>query len=68
MDAAWASFCAGGKKEIPNSSHPSFSQRILTGLEGLPASEVRGLCLESFLRQHLLHRERRRRAIGYLLL
>ena len=36
-------------------------------LEGLPVSEVHGLCLESFLRQHLLHRERRR-AVGSLLL
>ena len=32
-----------------------------------PTTEVRGLCLESFLRQHLLHRERRR-AVSYLLL
>ena len=30
-------------------------------------SEVHGLCLESFLRQHVLRRERRR-AVGYLLL
>ena len=49
-----------------NSSHSSFSQGILAGLGGLPTSEVRGLCLESFLRQHVLHKERRR-AVGYLL-
>ena len=37
------------------------------GRAGLPTSEVHELCLESFLRQHLLHRERRR-AVGSLLL
>ena len=44
-----------------------FSQRNLARLEGLPTSEVHGLCLESFLHQHLPHRERRR-AVGSLLL
>ena len=52
---------------MTNSSRPSFSQANLAGLEGLPTSEVHGLCLESILRQHLLHRERRR-AVGSLLL
>ena len=46
---------------------PSFPQANLAGLEGLPTSEVHGLCLESFLRQHLLHKERWR-AVGSLLL
>ena len=45
-----------------------FPQANLAGLEGLPTSEeVHGLCLESFLRQHLPHRERRH-AVGSLLL
>ena len=56
-----------GWNRITNSSRPSLSHGILAGLEGLPTSAVRGLCLESFLRRHhLLHRERRR-AIGCLL-
>ena len=42
-------------------------QRFPGEFEGLPASEMHGLCLESFLRQHLLLRERRR-AVGSLLL
>ena len=61
------SFCAGAKTEITNSSRPSFPQGILAGSEGLPTSEVRGLRPDSFLRQDLLHRARRR-ADGYLLL
>ena len=53
---------------ITNSIHPSFSQANLAGLEGLPTSEVHGLCLESFLRQHLPYRERWRAAGSLLLL
>ena len=61
------SFVRGLENNHENSSRPSFSQGILAGLEGLPTSEVRGLCVESFLRQHPFHRKRRR-AVGYLLL
>ena len=57
----------GCSKRIANSNRLNFSQGILAGLEGLSTSEVHGLSLESFLRQHLLHRKRRR-AVGYLLL
>ena len=52
---------------VTSISGPSVSEGSLYGLEGLPTSEVHGLCLESFLRQCLLHRERRR-AVGSLLL
>ena len=61
-----AVFC-GCRKKIANRSHPSFSPGISAGLEALPTSEVHGLYRESFLRQRLLHKERRR-AVGYLLL
>ena len=54
-------------ENITLSSRPSFSQSTLAGLEGLPTSEVHGLCLESFLRRRMLHRERRR-AVDYLVL
>ena len=67
VDATRVSFFCDCRKIMKSSSGPIFSQGILTGLEGLPTSEMHGLCLESFLRQHLLHREGRR-AVGYLLL
>ena len=54
-------------ENITLSSRPSFSQSTLAGLEGLPTSEVHRLCLESFLRRRMLHRERRR-AVDYLVL
>ena len=74
-DGIWVSFCAGVKTESSQTaaavpafpSRPSFSQGILARLGELPTSEVRGLRLESFLRQHLLPRARRR-AVGYQLL
>ena len=62
VDVTWVSFCAGAKKESQTAPPQLFPGGILAGLEGLPTSEVHGLCLESFLRQHLLH------AVGYLLL
>ena len=79
MDGTWVPFCAGAKTGSQTAavpafpSRPSFSQPSqlfpgdLAGLEELQTSEVRGLRLESILRQHLLHRARRR-AVGYLLL
>ena len=39
---------SGCRSIIKNSSRPSFSQANLAGLEGLPTSEVHGLCLESW--------------------
>ena len=59
---------SGRRSIITNSSRHRFSQANLSGLEGLPTSEVHGLCLESFLHQHLLHRERRRAVVSLLLL
>ena len=61
-------FVRGLKQKHTNSSRPSFSEGILAGLEELPTSEVRWLRLESFLRQHLLHRAHRRAAVYLLLL
>ena len=52
VDATWASFSAGAEASSLTAAP------ALTGLEGLPTSEVHRLCLESFLRQHLLHRVR----------
>ena len=46
---------------------PQLPQASLACLQGLSTSNVHGLCLESLLRQYLLHRERRR-AVGYLLM
>ena len=79
MDGTWVLFCAGAKTESQTAAVPAFTSRPtfsqpsqlfqtdLAVLQELPTSEVRWPRLESFLRQHLLHRARRR-AVGYLLL